>query len=294
MEFKHIYYFISVAEQGNISHAAETMGMAQPILSLKIKALEKDLDVKLFKRISKGVELTEAGEVFYEKVKNIPNILQEATLSAKCAARGEIGKVIIGFTTSLIYLPEVYQSLLFFKRDNPQIKLTTIEQNSIQLEESLKGNKVDLIFSREDHLQFSSDFKSKVIYQEELILVLSKSHPLASTFKSLMQLKNDKLILFPQTHGYALLNNIYSLCRDAGFEPKSGIVLPQLSSIIHAVAANLGYALVPASMSHLNFPDVVFIQLNNEIKKNNLTSVIIRRNEKSKIVKKYLSLFDNK
>lgn len=296
MEFKHIRYFLAVAEHENISHAAESLGMGQPPLSLQIKALEKNIGVKLFDRVAQGVKLTAAGEAFYEEVKGVPEALNQAQLAAKAAARGETGQIVIGFTTSLIYLPVVYRSLLHFQEAYPHVKLKTIEQNSAYLEDSLKAKKVDLIFSREDPQRLSHEFTAKVIHQENLMLVLSKSHPLAQNFKDLSQLKNEHLITFPPTHGHALLDNMINTCRAAHFEPKLGLTLPQLSSIIHAVAANLGFALVPQSMSHLNFPDVVFLPLPlDKISENNLVSVVTRKYEKSQAVRHYLKLLkDNK
>jgi DNA-binding transcriptional LysR family regulator len=287
MEFKHIRYFLAVVDHENISHAAETLGLNQPQLSLQIKALEKDVNVKLFDRIAQGVKLTSAGKAFYEVVKAIPTTLESAKHSAQSAARGETGQIIIGFTTSLIYLPKVYRSLLYFQKAYPHVKLKTLEQNSTQLEQSLKEQCVDLIFSRETSETLNENFVTQVICQEAFVLVISKSHPIAGHFSDLSQLKHDPLITFPSTNGHSLLNNMLNLCREAGFEPKLGLILPQLSSIIHAVAANLGFALVPTSMSHLNFPDVIFLSLPSA-PENNIVSVVTRRFDKSKTVKNYL------
>ncbi|MEC8484729.1 MAG: LysR family transcriptional regulator, partial [Pseudomonadota bacterium] len=76
MELRHIRYFLAVADEKNMTRAAANLGINQPPLSQQIKDLEREVGAALFHRIPQGVELTEAGEVFYQAVKDLPSTAQ--------------------------------------------------------------------------------------------------------------------------------------------------------------------------------------------------------------------------
>src|SRR5258707_14712585 len=89
MDLRQIRYFIAVAEEGRIAWAAERLGMQQPPLSQQIKALELELDVQLFRRKARGVELTEAGRAFLGNARTILAQLDHAWETTLRTARGE-------------------------------------------------------------------------------------------------------------------------------------------------------------------------------------------------------------
>src|SRR6266545_1531990 len=96
MEFRHLRYFIAVAEEGHITRAAERLGIQQPPLSQRIKAIERELDVQLFHRKARGVELTEAGRVFLDNVRAMLAQYEHAFEATRRAARGEQGRICVG------------------------------------------------------------------------------------------------------------------------------------------------------------------------------------------------------
>src|SRR5688572_27892872 len=83
MDLRHLRYFVAVAEEGNITRAAERLGTQQPPLSQQIKAMERELDVQLFLRKPRGVELTAAGRALLEDAKAMLAHLDRALDTAR-------------------------------------------------------------------------------------------------------------------------------------------------------------------------------------------------------------------
>src|SRR5579863_5296347 len=102
MELRHLRYFVAVAEEGHVTRAAERLGIQQPPLSQQIQALERELDTQLFHRKPRGVELTPAGRAFFDEAKAILARVGDAVTAAQRAARGEVGRIGLGFTSCFV------------------------------------------------------------------------------------------------------------------------------------------------------------------------------------------------
>src|SRR5262245_37324089 len=93
MELRHLRYFVAVAEEGHITRAAERLGMQQPPLSRQIKEIEQEVDVQLFLRKARGVELTDAGRAFLDEARAILANIDHAVETTRRTARGEQGQI---------------------------------------------------------------------------------------------------------------------------------------------------------------------------------------------------------
>src|SRR3954471_100233 len=100
MELRHLRYFVAVAREGHITRAAERLQMQQPPLSQQIKALEQEIDAPLFVRHPRGVSLTDAGRSFLTDAEAVLAQVAQAVARARRTARGETGRIAVGFTTS--------------------------------------------------------------------------------------------------------------------------------------------------------------------------------------------------
>jgi DNA-binding transcriptional LysR family regulator len=95
MELRHLRYLIAVAEEGHITRAAERLGIAQPPLSRLIKAIEQETKIQLFRRVPRGVELTDAGRTFLDGARATFANLERTLESARRTARGEEGQISV-------------------------------------------------------------------------------------------------------------------------------------------------------------------------------------------------------
>lgn len=107
MEFRHLRYFLAVAETLHFTRAAEKLNIGHPPLSQQIQALEEELGVMLFNRTRRKVALTEAGEHFVIKAREILRISGELPGELQAIAQGKTGELRIGFTTTGLLVDEL-------------------------------------------------------------------------------------------------------------------------------------------------------------------------------------------
>jgi DNA-binding transcriptional LysR family regulator len=261
MELRHIRYFMAVAEERNVTRAAEKLGIGQPPLSQQIHALEDELGVRLFRRTGHGVVLTEAGEAFVTDAKRLLDDARQAVKNAQSAGRGEMGQLNIGFTGSAAFNPVVANLIRKFRQAYPAVSLTLAEGNTAQLLSYLDDGRLDVAFVRLGN-QSPAGVAFHHIAVEPMKLVLPTTHPLAKKRKvPLIALAQDPFVLLPREASPTLHDVIVGACRDAGFAPVMGQQAPQLSSVVNLVAAEFGVSLVPASVCQIRVEGVVYADI---------------------------------
>ncbi|CAO95056.1 LysR family transcriptional regulator [Erwinia tasmaniensis] len=261
MELRYLRYFVAVAETRHFTRAAEMLGISQPPLSQQIKKLEEEIGTPLLKRLTRGVELTDAGEAFYQDARQILELTGHALEKAKGIARGISGRLSIGFASSTAFHPQIFQLLHRFQERFPAITLLPREENMAALMHDLQEGLLDAAFVRLP-CESSKAFNLKVIASEKMALVLPAKHRLADTdCLSLAQLKDEPLILFPREVAPSLYEVIISACLRAGFQPERLQQSPQISSAISMVAAGFGISIVPDSLRSIRLPGVSFHQI---------------------------------
>ena len=137
----HIFY--ATGRTGNISQAARELYISQPAISHAIKKLEQNLDTVLFKRNSRGVELTADGQLLYEKVKEAFSLLGEGEESILHNHSREIPRLRLGASSTLCkYVLMSY--LQNYISVNPQVRINISCQSTYQTLKLLDDNKIDL------------------------------------------------------------------------------------------------------------------------------------------------------
>jgi len=207
-----------------VTRAAARLGIQQPPLSQQIRALETELELQLFRRKPRGVELTPAGEAFLAEARIVLERAEHAVLAARRAARGEAGRLGLGFTSSASFHPLVPRVIRDFRETSPLVALSLEEAGTAELVEGLRAERIDAAFVRSP-IGPAADLTVHSLLEEEMVAALPSGHRLAAGTKSrlpLSALEGETFILYRRPLGPGLYDAIIAACQRAGYSPRIG------------------------------------------------------------------------
>src|ERR1700741_1388135 len=174
MELRHLRYFTAVVEWKGYREASRHLPIAHPSISETVAALEQELGLKLFSRVGRTAQVTPEGEVFYTEAVRTLAQAETAVDTAKRAAKGEVGKLSIGFPGSATsaFLPALIRD---YKAQYPGVKLCLEELTPLQQEAAFESGSIDLGFTRKLTTEQLKTFASLCLYSDPLIAVLPPS-----------------------------------------------------------------------------------------------------------------------
>jgi DNA-binding transcriptional LysR family regulator len=290
IELRHLRYFIAVAEEGHITRAAERLGMQQPPLSQQIKALERELDVQLFRRKPRGVELTDAGRALLNDGRAVLARLDQAFETTRRTARGEQGRVCVGISRTSTYHSLVPQVIRAFREAYPRVFLTVVEARNNELIEQLQGERIDVAFCRLPPTSPQA-LVTYTLLEEPMVVALPSGHRLARRYRAasipLKAFANETFVADP---GGGLRGAAFAAFRAAGFTPHTGQEAPNTTSALNFVAAGLGISFVPASLHRLRIDGVTYCRLKDGARLTAPLNLVSRRGDPSAAVGHFLSL----
>ncbi len=292
MELRHLRYFVAVAEEGHITRAARRLGLQQPPLSQQIQALESELDVRLFRRLPRGVALTEAGRAFLEDARAILDRVDLAVSATQRTARGERGRIAVGFTSSASFHPFVPRVIRSYRDTYPLVSLALEEGGTAELVEALRREQLDVAFTRSP-VGDSSFLAVTPLLEEEMVAALPTGHRLVARWRdvalALSELAAETFILYRRRLGPGLYDSIIAACHAAGFSPRVGQEAPRMFSTLNLVAAGLGVSIIPASLQRLHMEGIVYRRLKGTPVKAPL-QLAARRGESAPAVQRFIEL----
>jgi DNA-binding transcriptional LysR family regulator len=176
MEITQLEFFLKIVEEGSFSKAAERAYRTQPAVSIAIRRLEEEIGAALFDRSQKTPTLTEAGQVFHDYARRIITLRDQAREAVNNLRELRSGRVRIGAneSTSLYLLPDI---ILAFRSRYPDVRVEIYRHPSERLPREVLDGNVD--FALTAYEPADSDLESFVVLQDELILILPPTHPLA-------------------------------------------------------------------------------------------------------------------
>jgi DNA-binding transcriptional LysR family regulator len=176
IELRQLRYVVAAADEKSFRRAAEGMRLRQSTLSRRIRDLEAHLGVGLFERSRAGVRPTRAGAEFIRIARHVMDEVDRMAAAATAAGRGEAGRLVVGFYTSLS-AGNLRLALQDFKQAKKEVEIVTVEGARTRLFSGLSNGAIDIVIVTGD--SGNSRFDSLPLWSERVIVALPESHPLA-------------------------------------------------------------------------------------------------------------------
>jgi DNA-binding transcriptional LysR family regulator len=252
MELRHLRYFVVVAEEQNVTRAAERLHVSQPPLSRQIRDLEDELGVQLFRRSAKSLALTEAGKIFLIEARAVLLRMDKAVETVRTVARGDRGSLRIGYAPSLTaeFLP---RALRLLEAGRPGVRVALHDLSSEECVQRLAGGKLDLALTVPRQGLREKGMKFEALTRFPVACAVSTDHPFArKRFVTLAEIRQQKIMGFsfadyPEYKEW--FDKLFKGISPCAVEEYDGVV-----GLIAAVEAGRGVAMVATSIHCLAGP----------------------------------------
>ena len=250
-----------------MTRAAQALGIQQPPLSQQIKALEAELGVVLLQRHPKGVSLTEAGRQFQLEALRLMDGVAAMTQRMARVARGELGQLNIGFTSSAAAHAFTPEALRECRRSQPGVTLSLSEDNAAGITESVAAGRlhcglIRVPVARPPGLEFEALLREPVVVAVPRDHALARRKPARSAAPvALADLRDDGFILVRRPGAPGLYANLLALCEEQGLQPRIAAEVGRMGTSLNLVAAGAGVSVVPASMQGQHSQAIAYLPL---------------------------------
>jgi len=259
VELAQLEAFLQVAQHRSFSRAAEALFLTQPSVTARIQSLEREIGERLFERTGRSVTLTDAGHAFMPHAQRALTAVQEGTDAIEAVRHGDIGSIRIGAsdTIATYVLPGILKQ---FRETRPRVHVHLTTGQTEGIVEKLLAGETHVAVSR---LTQHPEVESLHLYNDDLALVCSPSHPFASRGRvTIAEAGKEPFLFFERSSSYHSL--VYSMFLRVGVVPESVMELDSMETTKHMVEAGLGIAILPV------------VSVDREITAGQLTRVEIR------------------
>jgi len=178
MELRDLEYFVVVAEQGHLGRAAAVLRLSQPALSKCLARLESSLEVKLFRRIPKGMELTVEGSLLLSRMRDLRQSLRNVASEIADLSRGYAGHLRIGVGPAV---PDqfVMSAISELIREAPHLNTKLVISDADQILPALRKGELDVVINHVSPME-PVGLKWSALYEDEYVVCCSCDHKLAA------------------------------------------------------------------------------------------------------------------
>ena len=291
MDIRQLRYFVTVAEERQITRAAKKLNMAQPPLSHQLKLIEEQLGTALFYRNSRSVELTEAGVLLYQRAVSILHQLEDSLIEVKEIGDGLRGQLSLGTAKScaMNYLPNKIQD---FRNNYPLVTFRILDGHPHQVVKFLEERLVELAivrFASDLHL----DYESKTLQVEPYVLFIPNQWDWdpARVSISMKELENIPLVTVVRENHYGMYSSFIDLCLKRGIKTNIVCECHDAAIIFSFVDAGLGAAVLPKSVLFANKLDIRIIEIEDCPLSNKTLLIWDKKRPLSKVAQRFIAMF---
>ena len=261
MELRTLRYFVAVAEERNFTRAAARLGMQQPPLSRQIQQLEKEMGARLFRRLTRGVELTGAAKLLLHEARGILQQVEHAMTDVQRRARGETGQIKGGIAGGTSLHPLLGAIVREYRQRYPEVLLSPEASATPLLVAQVQAGAIDLAFVRPP-ISEHRGLVLEPLLEEDMLVVLPAGHPLlVLPSVPLAELAKETFILFPRALSPGLHDSITEACQRAGFAPIRGQDTPDVVTSVLMVSSGFGITIVPRCVSRIQVDGIGYVPI---------------------------------
>lgn len=250
MNLNYLQYFRVLASTQHYTQAAELLNISQPSLSHAISSLEDDLGTFLFEKQGRNVRLSKYGKQFYEYVEQGLQFIDQGERRIRNMTSADQGHIDLAFIYTLgsHYVPSLIQKFLSLSR-NANIDFSFKQGSTVNILRGLKEEQYDIAFC--SYVEHEESIHFLPIVQEEVVLIVSNKHPLATRDEiDLSEAKDLPFVYYDETSGIRpLIDDLFAQIKQT---PNIVCQVEEDHAVIGLVAVNYGVALVPniPALSH--------------------------------------------
>lgn len=265
MELRHLRYFVTVAEELNVSRASARLRISQPAVSRQLRDLEEELGVELFRREKTGLKLTLAGESFLAHARDLlrrsGDAVKEMALF-NTRAKQHLSAGYIAPVLSSILTPVLRR----FSEQHAEVEVGLREMPPAEQLQALREGRIDLALIGNPCPEVEREFAVTVLARIPLEVVLSDNHLLALRKRiALSEIRDETFIGFVEEKFPGRNAAICAACQAAGFTPRFRHHVETLTALLAMVATGKGVTLAPGEVGQLPHPQAVFVPLKSPV-----------------------------